>query len=151
MTPTAVRRDEVLRAIEDEMGVLVRRLKRTIAERARVVDPSLQGTSYVVLSWLAQQGAVRSSVIVEAIGTDKGAISRQLQHLEELGLVARTPDPTDGRATLVSATEAARHRLAEVDRQRRVLLDERLADWPADELATFVQQLGRYNRSLGAP
>lgn len=145
---TRISRDEVLRHIEDEMGILVRRLKRTIGERARALDPSLQGTSYLVLGWLAQHGAVRPSAVVEAMGTDKGAVSRQLQHLEELGYVERGPDPTDGRATLVSATDRARGRLAEVDRRRRQSLDERLGGWSAEELEEFVTQLGRYNRSL---
>lgn len=146
--PARVSRDQVLRQIEDEMGILVRRLKRTIAERARALDPSLQGTSYLLLGWLAQHGPVRPSSAVEALGTDKGAISRQLQHLEELGYVARTPDPSDGRATLVSATPRARERLAEIDRRRRDQLDARLGDWSAEELAGFVDRLGRYNRSL---
>jgi DNA-binding MarR family transcriptional regulator len=146
--PTRVSRDEVLRHIEEEMGILVRRLKRTIAERARALDPGLKGTSYLLLGWLAQHGPVRPSAVVEALGTDKGAISRQLQHLEELGYVARTPDPSDGRATLVSATGPARDRLAEIDRRRREQLDARLGDWSAEELDDLVTQLGRYNRSL---
>jgi len=148
MTRTAVARPEALRAIEDEIGLLVRRLKRTIAERAHGIHPNLQGASYLVLGWLAQHGPVRASAIVEVFGIDKGVVSRQLQHLEELGLVERTPDPADGRATLVSASAEAVRRLAEVDEQRRVSLDERLGDWSAEELSEFARQLGRYNRSL---
>lgn len=146
--PTGVSRLEVLEHLEAEMGILVRRLKRSLADRARALDPSLQGTSYLLLEWLAQHGPVRPSSVVEALGTDKGAISRQLQHLEELGCVARTPDPSDGRATLVSVTRPARDRLAEIDRRRRDQLDERLRSWSAEELTALVAQLGRYNRAL---
>jgi DNA-binding MarR family transcriptional regulator len=148
MTPTAVARPEALRAIEREISLLVRRLKRTIAERARGVHPNLQGASYLVLGWLAEHGPVRASAIVEVFAIDKGVVSRQLQHLEELGLVERTPDPADGRATLVSASAEAVRRLTEVDDQRRALLDQRLGDWSAEELAELARQLGRYNRSL---
>lgn len=147
MTRTATRL-EALRSIEDEIGVLIRRLKRVVGERAQAVHPELQGASYLVLGWLAEHGPVRASGIVETFGMDKGALSRQLQHLEELGLVARTPDPADGRATLVSASEEAVRRLAEVDDERRAALDQRLGDWSVAELEEFARQLGYYNRSL---
>src|SRR5262249_22193537 len=122
--------------------------KLTIAKRAHGVHPSLQGASYLVLSWLAEHGPVRASAIVELFKTDKGALSRQLQHLEELGLIERAPDPADGRATLVSASAEAVRRLAEVDEQLRAALDERLADWSVDELSAFARQLGRYGGAL---
>ena len=38
---------------------------------------------------------------------DKGGVSRQVQHLVDLGLVERTPDPDDGRATCWSASTRA--------------------------------------------
>lgn len=147
MTATGTRL-EALRAIEDEIGVLVRRLKRVLGERAQAVHPELQAPTYLVLSWLAEHGPVRASAIVETFRMDKGALSRQLQHLGDLGLVERSPDPADGRATLVSASEEAVRRLAEVDRERRSALDERLADWSVTELQEFARQLGHYNRSL---
>lgn len=147
MTATATRTD-ALHAIEDELGVLVRRLKRSIVERAQAVDRDLQGASYLLLGWLAKNGPARATAIVEVFGMDKGSLSRQLQHLEDLGLVERTADPDDGRATLVSASPEAVRRLDEVDGQRRAMLDGKLGAWSADELAHFADQLGRYNSSL---
>jgi DNA-binding MarR family transcriptional regulator len=141
-------RTAALRSIEDEIGILLRRLKREIAERAQLIHPDLQGTSYFLLGWLAQNGPVRASAIVGVFGMDKGALSRQLQHLEELGLVQRSPDPADGRATLVSVSEDASRRLGEVDGQRRAVAGERLAEWSVAELEEFAHLLGRYNRSL---
>ena len=35
---------------------------------------------------------------------DKGQISRTVRELEGLGLIARTPDPEDGRSSLLSPT-----------------------------------------------
>jgi len=87
--------------------------------------------------------------MVEKFNIDKGAVSRQLQHLDDLGLVERTPDPADGRATLVAASEDAVRRLADVAEHRRKWLDEQLGDWDAEELAHFADLLERYNHSLG--
>ena len=86
--------------------------------------------------------------MVEKFNIDKGAVSRQLQHLDDLGLVERTPDPADGRATLVAASEDAVRRLADVAEHRRKWLDEQLGDWSAEELEEFVAGLERYNLAL---
>ena len=40
-------------------------------------------------------------------------MTRVLPHLEERGLVARTPHPTDGRQVLVALTDSARELIAE--------------------------------------
>ncbi len=104
-------RYESLRHLEREVGVLIRRVRRVIGERARSVHEDLQPASYLMLTWLADEGPVRASSMVEKFNIDKGAVSRQLQHLVDLGLVERTPDPDDGRATLVAASEDATRRL----------------------------------------
>ena len=128
--------------------MLIRRVKRVIGERARAVHPDLQPSSYLMLTYLAAEGPLRSSVMSERFGIDKGAISRQVQHLCDLGLLDREPDPADGRATLVSASADAVHRLAAVDRDRRQWLDERLGDWSETDLRDFVTALARYNAAL---
>ena len=143
-------RAELLDGLEQEVGVMIRRIRRTIGERARAVHPDLQSSSYLMLSWLTEHGPQRASAMAEAFGIDKGAISRQVQHLLDLGLVDRCPDPEDGRATLVSASEEAVTRLAEISGDRRRWLDERLGDWPDDDLSEFVRLLGRYNAALDA-
>jgi DNA-binding MarR family transcriptional regulator len=143
-------RADSLRQLEREVGVMVRRIRRVIGERARAVHEDLQPASYLMLSWLADEGPVRASEMVDHFGIDKGAVSRQLQHLVDLGLVGRTPDPADGRATLVEATADAIRRLEDVAAHRRKWLDEQLGDWSAEELEEFVAGLERYNLALNA-
>jgi len=143
-------RDEQLRRLEGEVGVLIRRIRRVIGERARAVHADMQPTSYLLLAWLIDEGPVRASAIAENFAIDKGAISRQIQHLEELGLVTRTPDPDDGRATLVAASDDAVRRMEDVADHRRKWLDEQLGEWSSGELDEFVDALGRYNRALNS-
>ncbi len=142
------RRAELLDGLEGQVGVMLRRLRRVLAERARAVHPDLQTSSYLMLTWLGQHGAQRASAMAEAFGIDKGAISRQVQHLVDLGLVERAPDPDDGRATLVSATPEAERRVAAVRDQRRAWFDDRLRDWSEDDLSAIVGLLERYNAAL---
>ncbi|HET7072419.1 MAG TPA: MarR family winged helix-turn-helix transcriptional regulator [Nocardioides sp.] len=141
------RADELGR-LEQEVGVLIRRIKRVIGERARAVHPDLQPASYLMLTFLATDGPQRSSVMSERFNVDKGAISRQVQHLCDLGLLVRAPDPVDGRAMLISATPDAVRRLDAVDHDRRRWLEEQLVDWSESDLREFVAGLARYNRAL---
>lgn len=137
-----------LRQLENQVGILVRRIKRALAERAALVHPDLPPTSYVVLAWLLDAGPRRSSEISEAFDLDKGAVSRQVHLLVELGLVDKQADPADGRATLLTATEAARRRMTAVGEKRLGELDARLADWSEEDLVSLVATLARYNESL---
>ena len=147
-TTTSPTRAEALRQLEDEVTVLFHRIKRVLVERAHAVHPELTGPGLPMLLRISEAGPVRASVLAEEFLMDKGAVSRHIQHLEELGLVQRTPDPDDGRATLLSVTPDAARRLRDVDRARRERLKNRLSDWSADDLAAFADQMGRYNRSL---
>ena len=141
------RADELGR-LEQEVGVLIRRVKRVIGERARAVHPDLQPASYLMLTYLAAEGPQRSSVMSEVFGVDKGAISRQVQHLCDLGLLLREADPVDGRAMLISASPDAVHRMQAIDGERRRWLAEQLAEWSEDDLREFVTGLARYNSAL---
>ena len=139
---------ETLRALEHEVTVMVRRIKRVVAERARAIDPTLMPVGLIMLGLVHEQGPVRQTVLVETLGMDKAAISRQVQHLLDLGLVVREPDPADGRAQLLTVTADGEHRLARVADERRAMLEQRLSDWSPDDLGQFVALLARYNRSL---
>lgn len=150
-TAVPVERTDALRDLETEVGVLIRRIRRVIGERARAVHPDLLPASYLMLSYVREHGPLRASAMCAVFDIDKGAISRQVQHLIDLGLVDRAPDPEDGRATLLTASEDGVRRLEAVADQRRHQLDERLADWPAEELHAFAASLRRYNDALGIP
>ena len=145
---TRVARAESLRALEHEVGVMIRRVRRVIGVRAQMVHPELQPASYLLLSSIAESGPVRASALVELFDTDKGAISRQVSHLIDLGLLVKEQDPADARASLVSVTDEAARRMADVVEHRHKLLDEGLSEWSDDQLDAFVADLGRYNAAL---
>ena len=150
-TPTAADRATALRSIEREVGVLLRRVRRVIGVRARAVHPELQPAAYLVLTHLQERGPARGSAVVEDLGIDKGAVSRQIQHLVDLGLLERRPDPADGRAMLLSLTEDASAGLARVQAERSERFDRRLGELTTAELVAFADQLGRYNSALEDP
>jgi DNA-binding MarR family transcriptional regulator len=145
---SAADRERTILGLELELSVLVRRLRRVIGERARTIDPDLTPAGYLMLAYMTERGPVRASAVVEAFNLDKGAVSRHVQALVELGLATKERDPDDGRAWVVSLTDEGRRRMAELAIERRERLGRRLGDWSEEELASFVATLGRYNASL---
>jgi len=148
MTAVPSDRSEATRALEHEFGVVLRRVRRKQAARAKMVHPELPAASYSMLTALYESGPRRSSELADLFAIDKGAVSRQVARLERLGLVTRQTDPDDGRAQLLSLTDLGRERLAEVARRRREWYDDRLSDWSVAEIAHLAEELGRYNGVL---
>jgi DNA-binding MarR family transcriptional regulator len=140
-----------LRRIEREVLALLTRVRRTSAEHARLVHPELQTTGYAVLLHLIENEPTRAADIVEALGIDKGAVSRQVAQLEQLGLLARTCDPEDRRAQTLVLSDDGRARLAVLREQRRSDFGRRLSTWSAADLAIFAERLSQYNASLDGP
>jgi DNA-binding MarR family transcriptional regulator len=146
-----VAEDETLRALEHEMGVLARRIRRVIAERARMLHRDLSPIAYSMLMALKDSGPHRASELVDMFSIDKGAVSRQVQTLVELGLIERSPDPEDRRAMTLAITEEGSRRLTNLALTRRHEVSALLDDWTDDELREFVKSLGRYNSALEGP
>ena len=137
---------EALGSVEAELRGIFRRLKRRTAERAAEVHPELLPSSYAVLRCLWENGPARGSLLAAEFGIDKAAMSRHLQHLADLGLVDRTTDPADRRATLVAVAEAAQELLTQDDDHRRKLWEDRFADWDVAEVRTFARLLARVDQ-----
>lgn len=140
---------ESMHALEREIGVMYRRIRKVVADRAREVHPDLQAGGYSMVSMLGESGPKRSSDIAELFCLDKGAVSRQVQQLHDLGLVDRATDPADGRASIISISALGEQRLKEVAAARRRTLNRRLEGWSKAELDAFVESLARYNSTLG--
>lgn len=141
-------RDADLRRIESEVLVLLRRIKRVLVERAHAIHADLGPTSYLLLSRIIAAGELRGSDLAGSFGVDKGGVSRGVQHLVDLGLVERSPDPEDRRASLLRATPLALERMAALEQARRERFDERLSGWDDADVARFADQLADYNRLL---
>jgi len=141
-------REETMRALEHEIGVIARRIRRNTDERARMIHPDLAAAAYSLLAAVADEGPCRASALADTFSLDKGAVSRYLSQLEDLGLLSRTPDPADGRAFLLEVSDDGRRRLGEMLDRRRAMFGDRLSTWSDDDLASLADNLGRYNRTL---
>jgi DNA-binding MarR family transcriptional regulator len=155
MSPATVQamttsKTESLHDIERELWVLLRRVRRQSAANARSIHPELQPTAYAILLHVLEHDTARAAHVVDQLGIDKGAVSRNVTHLVELGFLERANDPLDGRAQTLVASDLGRQLVADLRRRRRSDIAGRLESWTEEELGQFVEQLGRYNASLEA-
>jgi len=127
-----------------EFGRLMRLLDRTNTHSVTRRRDGLDKAAFVALFKLVEDGPQRSSSLAECTLSDPSSVSRQVAHLVELGLVERTADPGDGRATLLAATERGRQTAANILRRRTLNLSMLLADWPVEDRHRFTELLARF-------
>ncbi len=89
-----------------EIGI-IEQLARNRLERG--LPDGLKVSQFVVLNHLVRLGGEWSPVrLASAFQVTKGAMTNTLQRLEVRGLVLIVADPSDGRAKLVTITDAGR-------------------------------------------
>jgi DNA-binding MarR family transcriptional regulator len=131
-----------------DMGVQLVRLVRNfkslqaqMGHRARHgVDPS----AYPVLVQLVESPK-RTTELATCLHADTSTISRQVTNLVEAGLVERTTDPEDRRATILVATAAGQAVFAAMKNDRDRLLSQVLAGWSEPDVRALVKLLSRFN------
>lgn len=135
-------------ALERELTVFLRRARANSGEMAREVHPDLESSAYGLLVRLDECGRQRATELAAYIGVGKATMSRQLRALEQLGLIAREPDPADGRAWLVHLTDEGRVRFRTVREARRVRYVRELAAWDRVEVAELARLLHQLNLGM---
>lgn len=134
--------------VEEELTLLVCR-----AQRVHLHDEGgglrlLERSAYSVLGRVHDEGVVRLSELAAAFMLDVSTVSRQVAALQAAGLIHRDPDPSDGRAALLTVTPTGRDVLERTRAQRRRILHDLLAAWPAQDVEVFAGLLARFNADL---
>jgi DNA-binding MarR family transcriptional regulator len=108
----------------------------------------LERSAYILLSRIRVQGPMSISELSEAFGLDVSTLNRQTAAAMRAGLLERIPDPDGGIARKFVITEAG---AAALDAQRDHVvsaMDELMADWTDEEIATFGAFLKRFNMDI---
>jgi DNA-binding MarR family transcriptional regulator len=133
--------------IEQQMTMLLRRVQR-IHVSTQVGEVNLERSAYGIMCKLADEGPHRLGALASAFGLDPSTITRQVQALEEIGLAARSSDPSDRRASILDLTGPGREVLEQTREHRRSVLRQVLADWSEDDLNDFGRLLKEFNASM---
>ena len=115
------------------LGQILRRL------RAEHQFPISQGT---VLARLEREGPATTSALAAAERVRPQSMAQTIAELGAAGLVARSPDPTDGRQILIELTERGRTTLAEERARREGWLASAIeSELTAEEQETLLRAL----------
>ncbi|PPJ00799.1 MarR family winged helix-turn-helix transcriptional regulator [Nocardia nova] len=136
-------------AVAADLRVAVSRLLRQL--RAQAEGSDLTKSQSSVLIRLEQGGPATATQLALAAGMRPQSMAKIVRALEEAGLIAGTPDPADGRKTVLDLTEAARDefrtgRRAKEDWLTRVIEAE-FTDAEIRQLADAVGLLDRIGRA----
>ncbi|MEU8155715.1 MarR family transcriptional regulator [Micromonospora sp. NPDC048986] len=140
--------ESTLGQIETEVALLMRFGEATRRATGTAEHRVLDRAAYVILRHLADAGPQNVSALAARLNLDGSTVTRQVSALQRDGLITRTPDPSDGRGTVISPTPAGLQRMAAVQAARTRLYGDMLADWTTDDRETLARLLGRLNQAL---
>jgi DNA-binding MarR family transcriptional regulator len=124
---------------------LAARLRMTLARLSRRVRQhgphALTSSQASTLASVEALGPVRLSDLAAHEGVTAPTQSRLVASLESQGLLRRTSDRLDRRATLLVITAQGRRQLEELRSERSAFLVERLGTLTADQRAALIAAL----------
>ncbi len=129
MGPSTKRRVDVARL----RLVIVRLARRQRQQAGTGLTPSLQSA----LAMIDVRGPLTLGALATVEQVSPPTTTRIVAKLEEMGLVSRTADPTDGRVTRVAVTTEGRRQLVESRERRDEWLRDRLGELSSDDLAAL--------------
>ena len=88
-----------------------------------------RGGAALLYKLYAEGENVRLTDLAERLGIDSPAVTRKVQQLERRGLVARSPDPVDARASRLRLTPDGRGAIECLLDARRLWLAQLLEGW----------------------
>jgi DNA-binding MarR family transcriptional regulator len=124
-----------------ELSELASRLRMAIIRTARRMRQEAGGelspTLIAALATIDRAGPLTPSELAEAERVKRPTATRIAAALERDGLIERAADPSDGRASLLSASAAGRELLRRVRRRKNAYLSSRLHQLDAEEVAAL--------------
>ncbi|WP_131748906.1 MarR family transcriptional regulator [Frankia sp. Cppng1_Ct_nod] len=130
------------------VGRLARRIRRLFVDGG-------EGLAFLelgILDRLDRSGPTSPGALSEGEGVTGPAIAETLRHLERLGLVERTKDPSDGRRVVVTITDDGRRSLGDRDavvlERIHEVLQSQLNDTERAHLVTTIHLLEKVAAEL---
>ena len=118
-------------ALAHDLRLAVMRLSRRL--RTQRVDTSVTLTHLATLSTLKRHGPMSPGELAAHERVQPPSMTRVVVALEGMGLVTRTPHPTDGRQVVIDLTPAAEALLGEEARAREAWLSGQLQQLSREE------------------
>ena len=123
---------------------IVRTARRMRQEAGADISPTLTAA----LGTIERHGPITPSELATAERIQRPTATRIATGLEERGLIVRAPDPTDGRASLLSVSAEGRALLKRLRGRKNAYLARSLRDFSEDDLETLARAADVLERML---
>jgi DNA-binding MarR family transcriptional regulator len=142
--------DDALAELERALTRLLRQMTRPAFYRwlAAAGGVHLERADYGVLVRIDEAAPVRMTDLAESLGVDISTVSRNVRGLERAGLVCRTGDPADQRASRLSLSDEGQDVLRRVRRTRQEAMRNLLADWTDTDRALLARLVARLSDDM---
>lgn len=124
---------------------LVKTMERGKVQAAAARGDNMERACFALLVELADRGPRRTTALAEAVLADTSTVSRQVGQLVQLGYVERQPDPGDGRASQLAATDLGMRHVREGRARRNEMFARLLSGWSVADRRRLVELLERLN------
>lgn len=149
-SPLCKNRQELMKqSTYNNPGSLINKIARL---NARWLEPRLQPFGLAVAQMpvftILQKGPASQRELAQQLQVEQPTMAQLLQRMERDGLITRTPDPEDGRSSLVELTSVA---LRKAEPAQRILEEGRkelLRDLGKDDLNALNELLSKLLRNL---
>jgi len=141
----AISLETATRLSTELVGVMKR--FQSLRQHAPKLHPGVDAASYPILFNLADEPR-RVSLLAECVHSDASTVSRQVSLLVSHGLLAKVPDPNDGRAYMVSLSSEGAELVERLKASRGEWFRKMLHDWDPADAEDFAQYLERFAASV---
>jgi DNA-binding MarR family transcriptional regulator len=130
---------------EAVIGLLMQAGRRL---RTRHPEDQVDPSTFPLAKQLMCHDGMRLSDLAAKVELDASTVSRQIKQLEDKGIVERTPDPADGRASLVRLTDEGHRTIQAGFRRRFERIRSALEPWSQQDRDVLQKLLTRLAADL---
>ncbi|WP_422392018.1 MarR family winged helix-turn-helix transcriptional regulator [Arthrobacter sp. N1] len=137
---------KALEALDEQVAALLAS-HRAWFRRHDTQDQGLNASEYAFLYVIHQHTSLRPRDPDLSLHFSSATISQHAIRLERQGLLARTPDPHDGRGRVLTLTPLGAERLAHMRSSYTVFLKNALSSWPTSD----IHRVGHFLALMDTP
>jgi DNA-binding MarR family transcriptional regulator len=126
-------------------GRMLHRMKMRLSTS---LPEGLDWAAVVLLMQLKHCGPTRQVELADRVVLDPSTVSRYVAQLVRRGLVERRPDPEDGRAVRLAATDVGQELSDRIKQDRDTHLHRVLDHWEPRDLRDLTALLRRFNDDM---
>jgi DNA-binding MarR family transcriptional regulator len=137
-----MKNSELASSLRDIVSRMHKRLRREV----KSVD-NLSLTEVTTLSYLYTNGSMYPSELAEVTMVKAQSMSQIITHLEELGIITKTPSDTDKRKVAISLTDFGKQMVEQTRYERDEWMDDAIEkNLSAAEKKTLLEAVALMNK-----